>query len=235
MGIARGPDVITKDLVLALDAADDRSYPGSGTSWTNLVDESSKGTLTNGATFSTDDFGTIVFDGTDDLVTQPYDMSNMSEFSIEFWAKTYNTGSTGGDNNAALAGPNSGGTYIRTGFSKSNERLSILFYVDGAEDQKSMSTNINYSDFNPLGHNHYMLTIKDQDSMNIYFNGELKATESTGAMMTTGMDNYYQRIGNYASAFLWTGDIPVCRLYSRILTANEIKQNYLALKNRFGL
>ena len=178
----------------------------------------------------------ISFDGTDDKITQPYDMSNMTEFSIEFWAKTYNTGSDGGDANTALAGPNAGGTYIRTGFSKTNSRLSILFYVDGAENQKSMSTIINYSDFNPLEYNHYAFTIQNNDSMNIYFNGELKNTETAGMsdLMTTGLDNYYQRIGNYAGAYLWQGEIPICRLYDKKLSDKQILQSYNACKKRFG-
>ena len=179
----------------------------------------------------------ITFDGTDDKITQPYDMSDMTKFSIEFWAKTYNTGSNSGDANTALAGPNGGGTYIRTGFSKTNSRLSILFYVDGAENQKSMSTNINYSDFNPLGYNHYAFTIENNDSMNIYFNGERKNTETAGMsnLMTTGLDNYYQRIGNYAGSYLWEGEIPICRLYDTKLSDKQILQSYNASKKRFGI
>jgi hypothetical protein len=36
MGIAYNPRTITDGLVLCLDAANSKSYPGSGTTWTDL-------------------------------------------------------------------------------------------------------------------------------------------------------------------------------------------------------
>ena len=63
MGTARGPKLVTKGLVLALDAASPKSYPGSGTTWSDLTGNNLNATLFNGPTFSTDNFGTIVFDG----------------------------------------------------------------------------------------------------------------------------------------------------------------------------
>ena len=36
MGASAGPDIVDTGLVLALDAADRNSYPGSGTAWVDL-------------------------------------------------------------------------------------------------------------------------------------------------------------------------------------------------------
>ena len=36
MGFSRGPKIVTDGLVLALDAANSKSYPGSGTTWNDL-------------------------------------------------------------------------------------------------------------------------------------------------------------------------------------------------------
>ena len=58
--------LVTDGLVLALDAGRTLSYSGSGTTWTDLSGNSNNGTLTNGPTFSSDNFGAIVFDGTND-------------------------------------------------------------------------------------------------------------------------------------------------------------------------
>ena len=55
-------------LVLALDAANTKSYPGSGTTWTDLSGRGNTGTLTNGPTYSSANGGSIVFDGTNDYV-----------------------------------------------------------------------------------------------------------------------------------------------------------------------
>ena len=65
MAFFRGPNIVTDELVLALDAASPRSYPGSGTVWNDLVG-SNNGTLTNNPTFDSGNGGSIVFDGTDD-------------------------------------------------------------------------------------------------------------------------------------------------------------------------
>jgi hypothetical protein len=61
--------IVTSGLVLALDAADKNSYPGSGTTWTDLSGNGNNGTLVNGPTFSSANGGSIVFDGVDDYVT----------------------------------------------------------------------------------------------------------------------------------------------------------------------
>ena len=67
MGLTHSPKIVTDGLVLCYDAANTRSYPGTGTTWTDLAG-SNDGTLTNGPTFDTTNGGSIVFDGTDDRV-----------------------------------------------------------------------------------------------------------------------------------------------------------------------
>ncbi len=229
-----GGPIVTDGLVLAVDAGNLVSYE-SGSTITYSLTGSLSGSLVNGVGYSSTNGGSWVFDGTDDYITQPYDMSSMSEFSIEFWAKTYNTGSISADNNAALAGPNFGGTYIRVGFRHNFQDMGILMYVNGNESNVFTSILIPYSEFDELGYNHYVCTIQDNDSMNIYFNGELKKTVSIGPTLTTGLASWYQRLGNYAGAFRWTGEISTCKLYNRKLTSDEILQNYNAQKGRFGL
>ena len=61
MGLSHSPNIVTDGLVLCLDAANPRSYPGSGTSWLDLSGQGNNGTL-NGPTFSNDNSGFLVFD-----------------------------------------------------------------------------------------------------------------------------------------------------------------------------
>ena len=56
-----GPNIITDGLVLALDAASPRSYPGTGTTWYDVSGYGNNGTLTNGPTFDSGNGGSIVF------------------------------------------------------------------------------------------------------------------------------------------------------------------------------
>jgi hypothetical protein len=60
--------VVTTGLQLYLDAGNASSYPGSGTTWTDLSVNGRNGTLTNGPTYSATNGGSIVFDGTNDFV-----------------------------------------------------------------------------------------------------------------------------------------------------------------------
>jgi hypothetical protein len=68
MAASLGPKKIKDSLSLAFDAADRNSYPGSGTTWTDLSGNRNHGTLTNGPSFNGANGGSIVFDGVDDFV-----------------------------------------------------------------------------------------------------------------------------------------------------------------------
>jgi len=67
MGVSYNTKTVTNGLVLSLDAANRKSYSGSGTTWTDLSGQNNTGTL-NGPTYSSADGGSIVFDGSNDLV-----------------------------------------------------------------------------------------------------------------------------------------------------------------------
>jgi hypothetical protein len=60
--------IVQSGLVLNLDAGVSSSYPGSGTTWTDLSGNGNTGTLTNGPTYNSANGGSLVFDGVDDYV-----------------------------------------------------------------------------------------------------------------------------------------------------------------------
>ena len=89
MGIAAGPDLIQDGLVLALDASDRNSYPGSGTTWYDLAG-TNNGALTNGPTFSSANGGSIITDEVDDTISTPIALTSLpalSNFSLEIITK----------------------------------------------------------------------------------------------------------------------------------------------------
>jgi hypothetical protein len=93
MATIGGSNIVTSGLILSLDAANSRSYPGSGTTWSDLSGNGNTGTLTNGPTFSNN---SLVFDGTNDYSTTPDSTSlRPASFSIDTWFRptsfgTYN-------------------------------------------------------------------------------------------------------------------------------------------------
>lgn len=60
--------IVTSGLIVHLDASNPSSYPGSGTTWTDLTGTGNNGTLTGGPTFSALGGGCFDFDGTNDSV-----------------------------------------------------------------------------------------------------------------------------------------------------------------------
>lgn len=96
------PGIVTTDLVLHYDAGNVASYPGSGTSWSNLEATSLTSTLTNGPTFTTGSGGMIVFDGTNDFTTGPDNAIldfGTGAFTIECWVNIFANPSANADGN----------------------------------------------------------------------------------------------------------------------------------------
>ena len=56
MGIAYNPSIVRDGLVLYLDAANPKSYPGSGTTWTDLSGNGNTHTVTGSPTYSSGKF-----------------------------------------------------------------------------------------------------------------------------------------------------------------------------------
>jgi len=84
--IDSGQKIITNGLVFHLDAAQLRSYPTTGTTWTDLSGGGNNGTLINGPTFNSGNGGSIVFDGVNDygVITNPSILRNQS-FTLSIW------------------------------------------------------------------------------------------------------------------------------------------------------
>jgi len=61
--------IVTDGLVFAVDAANYESYPGSGTTWSDLSGNGNDGTLINGPTFDSENAGGLTFDMTNDYIT----------------------------------------------------------------------------------------------------------------------------------------------------------------------
>ena len=63
MGLSHSPKAITNNLLFYVDAANIRSYPGSGTAWMNLMDTSISTTLYGSPTYASGPDGSFTFDG----------------------------------------------------------------------------------------------------------------------------------------------------------------------------
>lgn len=224
MASSGGPDGISDGLVLALDAANKISYPGSGTSWYDLSNNVNTGTLTNGPTFSNDRGGCIVFDGIDDYVNISYNASTISfptnNATICVWFKT----STIGDGYGALITQRSSSDSGFQVYTFSNK-----FYADGGG-----TAGVTSVASTPAGIINFGCAVYDRTNslLKLYINGIYDSQVSyTGEIQ----DTYPIRLGN--SAFgdgPYPGNIYSALVYNRVLTATEVLQNYNETKTRFG-
>ena len=85
--------IVTDGMVLNLDAGTPLSYPGSGTTWTDLSGNGRNGTLTNGPTYNSANGGSIVFDGSNDYIsfnnvtTSSLGLTSSSGATLSCWLK----------------------------------------------------------------------------------------------------------------------------------------------------
>ncbi len=215
MSFSNGPATVTNGLVLALDAADKNSYPGSGTSWFDLSGNNNTGTLTNGPTFNTGSGGSIVFDGTNDFIT-----GGLTTITSETKIIWFN-GNNFLNSNKYLIDLGSNIHWIQVYLNKIRAGNSGGNFLDG---NQTLTQNTWYC---------VAVTTDNISNKKIYINGILDAqTTLTNISFPTTYN-----IGRYGGNlnYNWGGNIANVQIYNRALTTSEILQNYNATKTRFGL
>ena len=218
-----GPRIVTSGLVLQLDAANTKSYPGSGTTWTDLSGNNNTSTLTNGPTFSSANGGSIVFDGSNDQATvsssSSVNFTDVVSLSSWFNFTVLPTGEVplirkNDQWQLGLLNATTIRCLVRTNGTNG--------WVEGNDVSYTFLTNTWYN----------MVMTYNGSNMLIYVNNVLVKTATvTGAILTNA--NIIQ-IGYLLTVFL-NGNISNCSIYNRALTAAEVQQNYNALRGRFGI
>ena len=239
MGTVGGPKLVTDGLVLTLDAAAPRSYPGSGTTWTDVTGRGLNATLYNGPTFSTDNHGTIVFDGDDDygqIGSSP--LTAITVLTFELWVNrtAIATNTAPYDRIFQKDGGVSG--YPAWGWQiaeSSPTAPSFLSAYGGGSGEVNSAVNYTSGGNMALDEwNCYATTIGAQDGgsypVKLYFNGELDTSGTIANEVLDTQDVIRIAIGDGRE---FKGKIPIVRVYNRDLSASEILQNYNATKNRF--
>ena len=219
MAFSRGPSIVTDGLVLALDAANHKSYPGTGTTWYDLSGNGNSTTLYNSPTYTNNNVHTFNFDESND------------------YAKVNNTGilPTTAYTKIAAFRPESSTANIISGGSDGQH----AFWMGGTSTtlqsgHNSAWSTVAYSPGSML--NQWWIgavTFNTTSGWVLYLNGQQVDTDSNTSTFTGGNT---VRIGAYIDAGnLFDGDIATVMIYNRALTSTEIAQNYNATKSRFGL
>lgn len=215
MATQYSPKIVTDGLVLMLDAANPKSYPGSGTTWRDLSGNGNNGSMVN----TTYNSGYINFDGTayvnvtSVLNSESIGASTTKTISFWFYRTTYSstmpfsTGQTGDDR--------------------------IYFWNDSSLHTWRVGNYTSLSGHSTLIPStwYYTTLVIDGTTVYAYLNGELDYS-GTYAAFTTADWVVFGRHGNTAT-YIYNGRIACATIYNKSLSQTEILQNYNATKGRF--
>jgi hypothetical protein len=230
-----GPKIVTDGLVLALDAGNKKSYPGSGTTWFDLSGNGNTRTLTNGPSFNSGNGGSIVFDGVDDYV-------DLGDVGISSWASSLTistwtyvpTGATWTNGFLTTIIGALGSFSGMYGLTHGTTEGNINFYVRGDNGSISSTTTVSRDVWNNL------VGVWDGSVARLYHNGVLvsgpNGSTRTGVPDTASLTMARERafFGAGTGAY-YQGNIANALIYNRALSATEIQQNFNATRSRFGI
>jgi hypothetical protein len=214
MGLAHSPSIVTSNLAFTIDAGNVKSYSGSGTIVKDLIN-GLQGSLVNGVSFSD---GYFLLDGVDDYIS--FDDNNAldaaSPFCVELWvypittSTLYSKGQYGVHWNYGLRTSsvrhNNGDYGTGQGYSVTNNVWqSIVVRYDGTKNQV-YKNGILVADFTPASYS---------------------PTQGTGILAigrAGGSNSEYSnmRVSKFS-------------LYKKLLSSDEITQNFNALRGRYGI
>ena len=227
-----GPRIVTDGLVLCLDAADNNSYPGTGTTWTDLSGNGNNGTLTNGPTFNSANKGSVVFDGTNDYVSNTLSSSLSSSFTFICFVKPTVIGNTIGQGFLVSEVSSYGNYWAFLGTYQNKWHWGCY---DGANNPY-----INSNATPSSGVWKHIAGVRNLTANTIYFyiDGVLDSSlnHSTLSIPTYGAFNIGGQVSQPAGQNrLSSSQIALAQVYNRALSVSEIAQNYNATKGRFNL
>ena len=224
MGLTHSPKIVRDGLVLHLDAANVKSYPGSGTTWKDLSGQGNNGTLV-GPTFSAENKGNLIFDGISDIVNTPVVLESPVDIPTTFEI-VFKYNST-----AAFRGLMGASAYQNSGFSigfAGGNSLRWTYNGSGV----SLEPVFSYGDLSIISFGTFIFDGRD---LRAYRDGYLVNT-STASFDAVKNSNTIQiaenRQGGWGSAEV---DLYNVKVYNRALGESEIQQNFNAIRDRYGI
>ena len=232
MAFSYSPKIVTDGLVFAVDAANKKSYPGSGTTWTDLAG-SNNGTLTNGPTFDSGNGGSIVFDGSNDYVTVSATNFNTVLTDAITLETFINLSSTSGYQQIGGGQDNTLYRYTAAfNWNQVGEPNKLGFDLEAANGQVRLVSTSTYTSNNWL----HLVGTYDGSTVKFYVNNILEDTDTGTSGNINDFDGFILgRDINFSAGRVLNGKMACYKVYNRALSSTEITQNYNALKSRFGL
>jgi hypothetical protein len=225
-GITISPgSIVESGLVLNLDAGNSSSYPGTGSTWTDLSGSVNTGTLFNSPVYSSNNGGYLDFDGVDDYAGGANSVSTdlTGDMSCEVWFKL---DAVAGDWVRPLGkGDNANRTY---GLWYNTTSGGFLYQRYGTTNFQAT-----YSTLPTVGQWYQMVGTTTGSSHVLYINGVSVATATATGPWASSTEGY--RVAAATFHTFHNGPLSIARLYNRGLSATEVTQNFNAVCGRYGL
>jgi hypothetical protein len=224
--------IVRSGLVYYADAGISNSYPGSGTTWYDLSGNSNNGTLTNGPTFNNSNGGSIVFDGSNDYVTVPYNstLNTPSGATYEIWIYPTAAGEflTRGTSDSG-ATPDNPRFYVGSGGT-----IYFDWSTPGADTYVDTTAIISLNTWSQI-----IGVAAPNSQLRVYFNGGTEASYGTvvraiGSTVPNTSDPLIIGGATWIPRY-FAGRISSVKLYNKVLSTSEMLQNYNANRSRFGI
>jgi hypothetical protein len=234
-GIAGNPSIVTSGLVLYLDAANRKSYKGSGTVWNDLSGNSNTGTLNNFGSqtiFSNTNGGNIILDGSNDFISTGFTTTNMATSSNFTWLMWCYLSATSVSSQVPVYFGNYNNyspNYDWWGSYRNGTSLYVGNWANSTE--YSISTTIPGAGWYQIGQ------LRSGSTHYLYLNA---VSKNSGTFTTPSINSAatlrFGSSGNGATNVdNFNGNIASFQLYNRSLSSSEVLQNFNATRIRFGI
>ena len=234
-----GPQIVTSGLVMHLDAANLKSYSGTGSTWYDRSRNLYNCSLFNAPTFTTENLGTLNFDGTNDYgalsLSFSQQIATLTEITMITWVNISSIDYANVVLGLSLA---ANGT---TGFWMSNNPTQGLYFTFRRPFVNSTSTAY-YGPISTIGNKWVMLVGRSNSTStkaDLYDGGNPTTREQTGQVALGNLDTSYSFvIANKTQTPGVTGTnlhMGISQIYNRYLTDSEVLQNFNATRSRFGI
>lgn len=212
------PSLVTDGMILYLDAANPRSYGGSGTTWYDISGNNNHATLVNGVTYSTTNGGIFNLDGTDDYIDCPTTQTLYNANITIITGTRYNTTGNNGRILTSL-----GNNWLMGHWSGGAPRYYAVGWVSGAYDGSQA--------FGQAWHIYTNVQNYSGDTWSMYYENTLHASNSNGSQGPVRLQfcngNYAGERSNCFVSFLV--------VYNKLLSTTEIAQNVDYFRGRFNI
>lgn len=224
MSIFRGPKITTYGLTFYIDAANIKSYIGTGTNVINLIKSTYITSLISGTSFSSDNKGYFVFNGSGNYIFSNATANNLNisqhNFSTEAWIYSNDVSLNQGI--ISFTEGNDVGKQYSVSITSQNLRVSFL------TSEYNLSPIVSNTWYH-IAHT-YNYTSKISK---LYINGILVSniTRTIDLSNVTASTNIgYQK---FDSGGYFNGRIPLVRFYNKDISSSEVLNNYNEQKSRF--